>query len=396
MQLWYYVLSLVMLIPRRLTDHLRQLSQYFPIISLTGPRQAGKTTLLSQLFPGYRYVTLEQLDVREAALADTAGFLEKYDDKVIFDEAQLAPPLFNYLQGEVDRRRTPGRFVLSGSQNFLLHRNITQSLAGRVGIARLFPLDLLELGAVDRLPPTFTEAIVNGFYPGQHTTGTPPRYFYPSYVSSYLERDVQDLINAGKLRDFLTFLRICAHFSGQLLNKDRMATMVGVTSKTINSWLSILEMSYIVFFLRPYFKDYGKRLIKSPKLYFYDTGLLCHLLQLKSTEDVERFENKGALFENLVIAERTKALQHAGEEPPQYFFRDSNGLEADLLEGGTISTRLFEIKSSTTYREKFSKSIRNIGELGSLPVDLNVIYGGSEAGTQNGVRLVPWFQAGRV
>lgn len=242
-----------MIIPRRIKTHINEIGQFFPIISLTGPRQAGKTTLLSRLFPNYEYISFEALDIREAALKDMRGFLEQHSYNVIFDEAQLVPPLFNYLQEVVDEDRQPSRFILSGSQNFLLHKGITQSLAGRAAITKLFPLDLLELAAVNKLPKSPEEAIFNGFYPNHFSIGTPPRFFYPSYISSYLERDVTDLINPSNLKSFLLFMESCAHFSGQLMNYERLSQMAGISRKTLDSWLSILEMSFIIFRISPHF-----------------------------------------------------------------------------------------------------------------------------------------------
>ena len=223
-----------MIIERQLRSHLGEVSKFFPIVSLTGPRQAGKTTLLSRHFPEYTYLTLESLDVRAEARRDPRSFLERYNDKVIFDEAQHAPELFNYLQEVVDQERRPGRFILSGSQNFLLHRSITQSLAGRVATTKLFPLDCAELRNAELLPETPEEAIYQGFYPNQYSVGTPPQYFYPNYIGSYLERDVQGLVNPSNLKQFLAFLETCAHFAGQLLNYERMGQMVGINRKTVN------------------------------------------------------------------------------------------------------------------------------------------------------------------
>lgn len=385
-----------MIVARRISAHLNELGKYFPVISLTGPRQAGKTTLLSQLFPGYRYVSLEPLDIRQAAAEDPRAFLETYDRKVIFDEAQRVPSLFNYLQGVVDEDREPGRFILSGSQNFLLHRAITQSLAGRVGIARLFPFDAIELRDADLLPKSAAEAIIKGFYPNSYSSGIPPRYFYPAYISSYLERDVPEFVNATNLATFLAFLRVCASFAGQLLNVTQMAKMTGVSVNTINSWLSILEMSYIVFRVGPYFKNFGKRLTKSPKLYFYDTGLLCHLLGVSNAEDLKRTNRYGAAFENLIIAERVKALYHAGSNPQLYFFRDTNGLEADLLESNALEILLTEIKSSTTYSSGWDRNLRKIGAIADLPVRYRVVYGGNEIiGPVKETEYLPWYLAGK-
>lgn len=386
-----------MIIPRTLTGHLRQLIQLFPIISVTGPRQAGKTTLLAELFPDYEYISLEALDVREKANQDTLNFLKRYPGKVIFDEAQHAPPLFNYLQGLVDKDPQPGRVILSGSQNFLLHQNITQSLAGRVGVTRLFPFDLEELNAAGRLPSTPESAILNGFYPRQFSFSIAPKYFYPSYISSYLERDVGDLINAKSLKAFLTFLQCCAHFAGQLVNYSRLGQMAGVSRRTVDSWLSILEMSYVIFFVQPYFENFGKRVTKSPKLFFYDTGLLCHLLEIDDTETLKQSRVYGALFENLIVADRKKRLQHLGERDWLYFFRDTNGLEADLLEGGKHNRTLTEIKSGSNVNRFWDKNIRKVAALEpEVPTRFRVVYGGSSEVSHEETSFLPWFEAGRL
>lgn len=267
-----------MYIPRRIVSHLRELEQYFPVLSITGPRQAGKTTLLKHLYPDYQYLSLEDPDLRQRAQEDPRSFLRKYNQRVIFDEVQRVPSLFSYLQTLVDEDRQPGRFILSGSQNFLLRQEINQSLAGRAGIVRLFPLDFAELREGNHLPLDYETAIFRGFYPAQYGTGIPPRLFYPSYVATYLERDVSGLVNAANLSLFQRFLQVCATFAGQLLNYAAMAKVVGLTVPTIQRWVSVLEQSYLVFRLPPYHRNFGKRIIKSPKLYFYDTGLLCYLL----------------------------------------------------------------------------------------------------------------------
>ena len=303
-----------MIIPRHLSGHLQELSLYFPVLSLTGPRQAGKTTLLKKLYPGYRYVSLEDPDQQLRATEDPRSFLKHYDHLVIFDEAQRVPALFSYLQTIVDEDRRPGRYILSGSQNFLLRKGITQSLAGRVGIARLFPLDFQEMAGAGRRPDDYETAIYKGFYPAQFDTGVPARLFYPSYVASYLERDVSGLITSANLQTFRRFLQLCAAFAGQLLNYSAIANATGVSVPTIQNWFSILEQSYLVFRLPPYFRNFGKRITKSPKLYFYDTGLLCYLLGMESAADVFRYFQFGALFENLIIADRVKWMQHDGKE----------------------------------------------------------------------------------
>lgn len=377
-------------IPRAIAPHLEELSSYFPVLSLTGPRQAGKTTLLKHLFSDYRYVSMEDPDQQLRALDDPRGFLKQYDYQVIFDEAQRVPELFSYLQGMVDEDRQMGRYILSGSQNFLLRKNITQSLAGRVGIAHLFPLDIRELKTAELLVESYESAIFLGAYPAHYDTGIPPRLFYPSYVSSYVERDVSGLISAANLNTFQRFLQICATYAGQLLNYSSMATAVGVSVPTLQNWFSIMEQSYLVFRLPPYFKNFGKRIIKSPKLYFYDTGLLCYLLNMRSPQDVANYYQLGALFENYVIAEHLKIARHRGDSSRFYFYRDSNQREIDLLEDSPNGLILTEIKSNRTFHQRLLANFQRLASVIEQPVVKRLIYGGEDAFEVNDTQLIPW------
>ena len=368
-----------MYIPRQIVNHLRELGQYYPIISITGPRQAGKTTLIKHLYPDYQYLSLEDPDLRQRAQDDPRGFLEQYDHQVIFDEAQRVPSLFSYLQTLVDADRRKGRFILSGSQNFLLRKEINQSLAGRVGIVRLFPFDFQELIREDKLADTYETAIFNGFYPAQYDTGVPPRLFYPSYVETYLERDVRGLINTANLSLFQRFLQVCATFAGQLLNYSAMSKNIGVSVPTIQQWVSVLEQSYLIFRLPPYYRNLGKRITKSPKLYFYDTGLLCYLLGMSSARDVQNYYQLGALFENLILAEKMKRAAHQGALSKFFFYRDSNQVEADLLEEKSNQIQLSEIKASRTIVSKQFKNLEKIRQLiTTQEVNCQLIYGGEE------------------
>lgn len=383
-----------MIIPRSLATHLQDLSQYFPILSLTGPRQAGKTTLLQHLFSDYRYVSFEDPEYRERFTDDPRGFLAQYDQKVIFDEAQRVPDLFSYLQGIVDQDRAPGRFVLSGSQNFLLIKGITQSLAGRVGLARLFPLDLSELRAADLLPPTPWQALHNGFYPVHYQIEMPPRFFYPNYLATYLERDVAEVIQAANQTTFRRFLQFCATLVGQTLNYAMLAQSIGLSVPTVKNWLSLLERSYVIFLLPPYFRNIGKRLVKSPKLYFYDTGLASYLLELASPNAVQTSRHNGALFENLIVADRMKQRQHSGQDTPLFFFRDSNGLEVDLVEVHVDQVHLTEIKSSATYHSRMLQALHKVRELFTEGTTLELVYGGEEEFEVGEVLVKNWQNGG--
>jgi len=381
-----------MLVHRSIVDHLQELSRYFPIVSLTGPRQAGKTTLLKHLFTGYRYVSLEDPDQRLRATEDPRDFLKQYDKKVIFDEVQRTPSLFSYLQTVVDEKKQPGNFILSGSQNFLLRESITQSLAGRVGIARLMPLDMAELKPGGLLTNDYEEAIFKGFYPAQFDSGIPAKLFYPSYVASYVERDVSGLVSASNLGTFQRFLQLCATFAGQLLNYSALAKSIGVSVPTIKSWISVLEQSYLIFRLPPYYRNLGKRVVKTPKLYFYDTGLLCYLLGMKSTDDVVNYYQRGALFENLIIADKVKRAHHKGEEPRFYFYRDSNQVEVDLVKEGPNALRLTEIKANRTYKPKLLAHLNKLANQSDRPAVKELIFGGEESFTAQGVAVNAWFR----
>ena len=381
-------------IPRDAADILEEYGKYFPVLSLTGPRQAGKTTLLRQLYPDYKYVSFEDLNFRDRFNDDPAGFLDAYDRQVIFDEAQRVPELFSYLQRRVDEDRTPARFILSGSQNFLLHDGITQSLAGRVGIVRLMPLTLSELKADKLTAETPAQAIHHGFYPEMFQTDLPPEYFYPNYLSSYLERDVSNLVRESNMGQFRQLLSFCAANVGQSLDYSYYAKRLRLANPTIRRWIDHLVASYIIFTVGPYFDNFGKRLVKSPKLYFTDTGLACYLLQMTSPETVREANLYGALFENLVVANRYKERLHKGNQHPLYYFRDSNGVEVDLL--GKRDNRLYltEIKASQTPHGRFAGNLKKIAAAsGEGESDLRVVYGGQEKVTMDGVSFIPWNEA---
>lgn len=385
-----------MLIPRKLTSQLKEIAQYFPIISLTGPRQAGKTTLLRFLFPDYEYVSLENPDTRAFAQDDPKSFLQRYAQRVIIDEAQKAPDLFSYLQEVVDLDNQPGRYILSGSQNFLLHKSISQSLAGRVGILRLFPFTNEELKVTQEEQLSMEATLFKGFYPRLFDRNIPPTVFYPNYIETYLQRDIQDLINPGSLSIFYKFLQLCAGHIGQLVNYSQIANSIGVNLKTIKSWLSILEQSYTVFQVFPFYNNFNKRIIKTPKLYFYDTGLACNLLGMKSSRDITTYYQKGALFENLVIAELVKQKHSRGERPNFYFWRDSNGNEMDLIEETLDGLHLLEIKATRTLRSKHFKTINKFQDwLNEYQTQFYLLYGGDEPPhtRNNNIKVISWRDA---
>ena len=386
------IMSNVLKFERGMIDHLKESSKYYPVISLAGPRQAGKSTLLRMAFPDYPYVSMEEPDTALNVKTDPRGFFKKYDNGVIIDEAQKLPELFSYLQSIVDNDRRPGRFVLSGSQNYLMHRNITQSLAGRIDLSTLFPLDFSEINSIPDWNKNTYRTVINGFYPGKWSSDIPPKMFYSNYIKTYLERDVSDLVNVGNLTTFRTFLKLIAFKCGTQYKMTDLSNDLNISVNTVKSWISILESSYIIFLLPSYHRNFGKRLLKSSRLYFYDTGLLCHLLGLHTEESVGASDKYGMIFENLIIAEKYKYKAHRHEDPDMFFFRDSNGLEVDLIEVHNFhDIDMIEIKSGLTFRPEF---ITNMSKLKAFDpkMKMNIIYDGDETIKLRDYHLMNWRQ----
>ncbi len=368
------------MIPRTLSTKIQQLSTKFPIITLTGPRQSGKSTLLRTQFPDYRYVSLEDPDMRAFAENDPRGFLSTFDNHVIIDEAERVPSLFSYLQTHVDSINDPGMYMLAGSRNFHLMEAIDQSLAGRTAVLKLLPLSRQELHDAAMLPPSINDQIFTGFYPRIYDKDIDPADYYPSYIATYLQRDVRAILNVKDLSRFSRFLRLCAGRIGQLLNMSSLATETGVTIPTIESWLSVLEASYILYRLEPNFNNYNKRIVKSPKLYFYDTGLACSLLGLSSAEQLDTHFLRGGLFENLVINQFIKNSLNTGHNPDLTFWRDSAGVEVDLIKTCGLEKCAYEIKSGETFHSEYFKNLEKWALLSATPSsNLSVIYGGKES-----------------
>lgn len=366
------------MIPRILSSKIRQLADKFPIVTLTGPRQSGKSTLLRNDFPDYQYISLEDPDIRDFATNDPRGFINTYPEHVILDEIQRVPTLFSYIQTHVDLKDTPGIYMMAGSQNFQLMGSISQTLAGRTALLRLLPFSRMELHNASQLPATIDEQIHKGFYPRIYDRDIAPADYYPNYIQTYVERDVRQILNVTDLNKFIKFIRLCAGRVGQILNLTSLATETGISSTTADGWLSVLETSYICYRLEPNFNNFNKRIIKSPKLYFYDTGLACSLLGLSTPDQVGSFYMRGALFENLVINQFIKDSYNQGIIPDLTFWRDSQGNEIDLIH--TIATKMtgYEIKSGMTYSPEFFKGLDKWGKISSTPSSrLNVIYGGS-------------------
>jgi predicted AAA+ superfamily ATPase len=383
------------LIYRKLTDQLKQLLGQYPIVALTGPRQSGKTTLLQEFFTEYRYISLENPDTRNFAEEDPRGFLQEYHSKVIFDEVQRVPALFSYLQYEVDQSRQMGQFILSGSQNFHLLEQITQSLAGRVAITKLLPFDFAELRSASLLPGDYRDLLFKGAYPPVYDRALDPSFFYENYLQTYIYRDVTALRNIQDLGRFRNFLRLCAGRAGQLLNISSLAKETGISQPTAKSWLTILESSYLIFLLPPYFKNFSKRIVKSPKLYFYDVGLLTYLLGLRSMEDIKHSSALGSLFENMVIAELYKQNAHHLLLKEFWFWRDTNQREIDLLSFQQNKYELFEIKSTQTLTSRLFKNLNFFRTLlGDDFGTSTLVYGGTDNYHRSGHQILSWQKLG--
>lgn len=365
------------MIERELTDKLKKLAKQYPVITLTGPRQSGKSTLVQTVFPDLPYVLLEDPDIRVLAQTDPRGFLANYANGAIFDEVQRVPELFSYLQGIVDKQTANRPFILTGSQNFLLLDQISQSLAGRTAVLRLLPLSYPERKAGNVLPATVNELLFEGSYPRLVTKGLDPTDFYPSYIQTYLERDVRSLKNITDLSTFTRFLRLCAGRIGSALNLSSLASDVGVAVNTAKSWLSVLEASYVIYLLQPYHDNFSKRLIKSPKLYFYDTGLVCSLLGLRRADLVETFYMRGNLFENLVVSEVLKHYYNRGQQAPCYYWQDKTGREVDLLIDTDTGLLPLEVKAGMTLNQDYFDQLTYWSRLsGNTPSNSYVVYGG--------------------
>ena len=365
------------MIERNIEKKLTHLASKFPIVTLTGIRQCGKSTLLRNCFDDYRYVSLEDIDIRQMAQSDPRGFLQNFPSRTIIDEAQYAPELFSYLQTRVDEVNDTGMYILSGSHNFLLLESVSQSLAGRTAVLRLAPLSVSELTKAKKLPATINEWLFTGGFPRIYDKGIAPTDYFPSYIQTYIERDVRMLKNIGNLSAFTMFIKLCAARIGQLLNIQSIATACGITVNTANSWLSILETSYVVFLLKPYYRNFNKRLVKTPKLYFFDTGLAASLLGMTNSEQIGLHYMRGELFENMVIVEKAKSYYANGLEPQMYFWRDSNQNEVDLLTENGTELHAYEIKSSATMNNDHFKGLKRFAAVANLPVEnQTVIYGG--------------------
>lgn len=377
------------MIPRTIISNLPDMLSWFPVVSIIGPRQSGKSTLVRNTLPDYEYVNLEDETTRLSAMNDPVGFIRSHDSKLIIDEAQYAPGLFSQIQVAADERGTMGQYVLSGSQNFLMEKRIGQSLAGRVGMLKLLPLSYEEARSAQ--PSLSIDTfMVRGGYPHLYDVPTPNDVYFSNYTNTYIQRDVAEYLDVRNISDFRTFVRLCADSVGNLLNLSALARETGISYNTAKEWLSILEASFIVFRLPPYFTNTRKRLVKTPKLYFYDNGLLTYLLGIHSTDDLNADPKRGEIFENLIISETLKRYWNANKEPELCFYRDASQAEIDLVNATQRrQPRLIEIKSGMTARPDFFKHLATIGESMGVPIDRrNVVYRGTESFTSKNGKYI--------
>lgn len=362
-------------INRELAEVIREAVAYFPVITITGPRQSGKTTLICNLFENLPYFSLENLDVRDFALRDPIAFLNQHPDGMILDEVHNAPDLLSYIQGMVDENPRR-RFILSGSSQFTMLRKVSQSLAGRTAVFELLPMSYSEIKELSK-EKSLDELLFDGFYPAIYSGSNVPKFLYPSYVKTYLDKDVRDLLQIKDMMQFHTFIRLCAGRIGSLFNASELSNEVGVAVNTIMAWLSVLQASYLVMLLPPYFVNSRKRLTKTPKLYFMDTGLACYLLGIESAEQLARDKMRGAIFENFVVMEALKKRYNEGKESNLFFYRDSNQNEVDLLMKRNDGFVGVEIKSAMTYNRDFEKTLRLFDSWIKEPVvEKAIVYAG--------------------
>jgi len=379
------------MIERIASQKILQLSKVFKCVVITGPRQSGKTTLVKILFPDKVYLSLENPDTRRFAIEDPRGFLKRYESGAIFDEVQRTPELFSYLQEVLDSSREPGRFILTGSNNFLLQQNISQSLAGRVAILNLLPFSTNEIFVDKDAAPDENILILKGLYPPIYDMSIPPEDWYPNYLRTYIDRDVRQIKNITDLIVFERFIRLLAGRTGQELNLTSLAVETGVDTKTIQSWIGILESSFIIYLLSPHFKNFNKTLVKRPKIYFYDTGLVCSLLGIITTDQLLQHPLRGSLFESLIVTELLKKRANAGKQINLYYWRDKTGHEVDVIVDNGTSLLPIEIKAGKTIYSEFFKGLSYWNKLSEQKTGLIVYSGDQEEERSNGISVLNWF-----
>ncbi len=379
------------MIPRLATESLLRLARDFPVLALTGPRQSGKTTLAQAAFPDKPYISLENPEQREFAERDPRRFLQRFAEGAILDEVQRAPALLSWLQELVDSRKRMGDFVLTGSAQFDLLAGMAQSLAGRVGRVELLPFSAQELAGVDALPETLETMLYRGAYPPLYDRALLPSDWFPNYVATYLERDVRQLVAVRDLSQFQRLVRMCAARSGQLLNLAALGADCGISAATARQWLSVLEASYLVMLLRPYHCNFGKRLVKTPKLYFLDVGLMAWLLGIRDAASIETHAARGALFETWVVGELVKQRFNAGQPADLYFWRDNVGHEVDVLYETPHGLQTVEVRSGSTFATDWTAPVRQWLKIaGNESLPPIIVYGGEDAYEREGCRVVGW------
>jgi predicted AAA+ superfamily ATPase len=374
-------------IKREIAPTIAEAAKYFPVITITGPRQSGKTTLIRHLFDELPYYSLENLDIRNFATEDPVAFLNQHAQGMILDEVQNSPSLLSYIQGIVDER-PDRRFVLSGSSQFSMLKTITQSLSGRTAIFELLPMSYSEVRAT-AYSKSLDELLFDGFYPAIYAQKNIASYLYPNYVKTYLERDVRDLLQIKDMMQFQTFLRLCAARAGNLFNASELSNEVGISVNTVKSWLSVLQTSYIIMLLPPYFENSTKRLTKTPKMYFTDTGLACYLLGIETPAQLSRDRKRGDLFENFIVTEALKRRYNLGKESNLFFYRDSNQNEVDLLMRHAERFDAVEIKSAQTFNTDFEKGLKTLNTVFAGRIDSKtIVYAGTFENTVGEIKLI--------
>lgn len=377
------------MINRKIEPVLHDLASKYPVVTLTGPRQSGKTTLCRKVFPDMAYANLESPDVREYATADPRGFLDAYTGGVIIDEIQRVPQLVSYIQGIVDERKTPGQFILTGSQQFEVMNTINQSLAGRTGLLKLLPFSISEIQGTT-LPESVDQMLLKGFYPRIHDQSLNPTQALGDYYETYVERDLRQLASIRDLGLFQKFIRLCAGRIGQLLNLHSLANDTGISHTTAHAWISILEASYIIFLLKPWYRNISRRLIKSPKIYFYDVGLAAYLLGMENEVHVSRDPLRGNIFENLALMEAIKYRFNRGRKNAVTFYRDSRGNEVDMIFESGLDAFPVEVKAGATITEDFFKGLKHFSRVGGEPSHgCGLIYGGKEIQQRGNFHIYP-------
>lgn len=388
-----------MLIKRALSKRVVQAATEFPVIAIVGPRQSGKTTLAQMTFPKHKYISMEDYDVRALALSDPRRFLADYPTQsgIILDEIQHAPELLSYMQTIVDREKKAGYFVVTGSQNFLVDESITQTLAGRMAVLTLLPLSIAELQEARLLPANIENLIYKGSYPKIYAGKISVERLYTNYIRLYVERDVRQIKNVSNLTTFQRFMRLCAGRIGQVVNLSSLGNDCGINHSTARAWLSLLEASYVIFLLQPYYKNFGRRLIKAPKLYFFDTGIACSLLKIRSIEELSSHYLRGGLVESCILADLLKQQYNLEQQPSLYFWRDQAGHEIDCIIDESRYPVPVEIKAGKTVAHDFFKELNYWQETANVPnVPRYVVYGGTQDQKWPQAQVLGWPSSGSL